>query len=707
MAPSSEQDAEEALPLELIVFSCGVCQAVLPEVYATKENNKGFHSDSGGENGVVSKLWIAECSHIMCGKHLPGGAAPFHPKGEQPRAPCLQCQERGDHSLKDLYGIRGLDKSEMDTAIPPEWMQCPAIKLDGTVPGMEAVRFQYMNVARYAQRVTKCWKRSERQRNTTEAAYSKEHKQRRKLQDEMLGLKARIKALEVAEVKLQKWEARKPFINHYLQAVNDMSRLGFPNARPVPSADSASDIALMRSQLLQLGYDVPKRSYAFGSNNAAQSSVPAANGRPSKQGHNVSAAHNTSSSTRKRKLMEYTPDLPEHITTHMPRPRGESRELMPPPLPRPRQRTERTAAAPVARPHAVVKPFNHAHDEQTWQREAAGRRDEDESYPPSRLNAQALPFGPSRSNSMHQQHPHHHNAPYPLGFAPSRQWQHDVDDGHHNPPEQSAYRGREGLLTIPSNHPATRDTHHNAGYGFVAHRSERPAQSPQPPHSANQIDQELSTGLGNRLGINSPAKHAVLPVTSVDSPFFRRGAAFGFPAECLPIEVRHMQSQYRIQDDANRTHPSHDYAQAYPQRPSPNGSTFADRLRQTVNHQAPYQMRPYQAATGLAYSGDRDVPQTPRNSQGLFQRLDLPQLPASYAHSMWQSNAHRGRVSLPPSPQIFGPAKGSQEKALSQIRGVKGVSSAGVRTGPNQSGPLYDAPRTLFSSAGGRRSVRR
>ncbi len=73
MAPSSEQDAEEALPLELIVFSCGVCQAVLPEVYATKENNKGFHSDSGGENGVVSKLWIAECSHIMCGKHLPGG----------------------------------------------------------------------------------------------------------------------------------------------------------------------------------------------------------------------------------------------------------------------------------------------------------------------------------------------------------------------------------------------------------------------------------------------------------------------------------------------------------------------------------------------------------------------------------------------------------------------------------------------------------
>ena len=67
-------------------------------------------------------------------------AAPLHPAGEQPRASCLQCQERGDSSMKDLYGIRGLGESQMDTVIPPEWVKCPAIKFDGTVPGMEAVR---------------------------------------------------------------------------------------------------------------------------------------------------------------------------------------------------------------------------------------------------------------------------------------------------------------------------------------------------------------------------------------------------------------------------------------------------------------------------------------------------------------------------------------------------------------------------------------
>ncbi|KAK0947157.1 hypothetical protein LTR29_001440 [Friedmanniomyces endolithicus] len=689
MAPSSEEDAKQALPLELIVFSCGVCQATLPEVYATKENNKGFHSDSGGDNGVVTKLWIAECSHIMCGKHLPGGAAPFHPKGEQPLAPCLQCQERGDHGLKDLYGIRGLDKSEMDTAIPPEWIQCPAIKLDGTVPGMEAVRFQYMNVARYAQRVTKYWKSSERKRNATETAYSEEHKQRRKLQDEVLGLKARIEALEVAEVKLQKWEARKPFINHYLQAVNDMS----------------SDIALMRSQLLQLGYDVPKRSYAFGSNNAARSSASAANDRRSKQSHNVSAAQNTSSSTRKRKLKQYAPELSEHDTTHMPRPRGNSRELMPPPLPRPHQRTERTAAAPSARLQAVANPFDHVHDEHTWQRETATGRDTNGPHSQSRLTAQAQSFRFPRSNSVYHQHHLHHDSPYPRDSAPEPQWHYDVENSHHAPVQQSTYQEREGLLTFPPNHPETRDRHQNALYGSVACRPERPARTPQHQYSPNQIDQELSTGLSNQLGFSSPQKHRVLPDVSIVSPFFKRGAASGSSATHRRTGGGNMQSQYRIQDQTDRTRSSHDYAQAHPQRPSLNGSFFADRLRQTVGHEALHQMRPYQTATNLAYTGE--IPQTPRNSQGLFQQPDLPQLPASYAHNMWQSNAHRGRVSLPPSRQTIGPAKGSQEKALSQIRGVKGVSSLGTRPSQQQNCPLYDAPRTLFSSTGGRRSVRR
>jgi len=58
-----------------------------------------------------------------------------------PRAPCPHCQrEKQDDGLRDLYGIRGLYEGGYDEIIPREWLQCPAIKLDGAVPGMEAVR---------------------------------------------------------------------------------------------------------------------------------------------------------------------------------------------------------------------------------------------------------------------------------------------------------------------------------------------------------------------------------------------------------------------------------------------------------------------------------------------------------------------------------------------------------------------------------------
>lgn len=74
--------------LEEIVFSCDICQATVSDVYATTEKHKGFHSGSSEEDhGIVTKLWIAECLHIFCGKHLDGGgecafaqnALPYHP----------------------------------------------------------------------------------------------------------------------------------------------------------------------------------------------------------------------------------------------------------------------------------------------------------------------------------------------------------------------------------------------------------------------------------------------------------------------------------------------------------------------------------------------------------------------------------------------------------------------------------------------------
>jgi hypothetical protein len=73
--PFPDGDNPPDVPLEEIIFSCEVCQATVSEIYATKESHEGFHSGSSedGGNGIVTKLWIGECSHVFCGKHLEGG----------------------------------------------------------------------------------------------------------------------------------------------------------------------------------------------------------------------------------------------------------------------------------------------------------------------------------------------------------------------------------------------------------------------------------------------------------------------------------------------------------------------------------------------------------------------------------------------------------------------------------------------------------
>lgn len=69
----SSREREDNLSPQDIIFSCGICQATIAEVYANKESNRGFHSGSGDDEGIVTKFWISECAHITCGKHLQGG----------------------------------------------------------------------------------------------------------------------------------------------------------------------------------------------------------------------------------------------------------------------------------------------------------------------------------------------------------------------------------------------------------------------------------------------------------------------------------------------------------------------------------------------------------------------------------------------------------------------------------------------------------
>lgn len=89
---------------------------------------------------------------------------------------------------------------------------------------LTVAQFQYMSLARYARRVTAYWKDAQHKQQALEAAHSKERKERRRVQSEVLELKAREQEFESTEAGLRKWEGRKPVINHYLAAVGEMAR---------------------------------------------------------------------------------------------------------------------------------------------------------------------------------------------------------------------------------------------------------------------------------------------------------------------------------------------------------------------------------------------------------------------------------------------------------------------------------------------------
>lgn len=101
---------------------------------------------------------------------------------------------------------------------------CESCGLSSYVRVLTCDQFQYMSMSRYALQVTRRWKESQAKQHAMEAAYSKERKQRRQIQAEVLDQKSRLDELEKLEAQLRKWEKRKPLINHYLGLVGEMAK---------------------------------------------------------------------------------------------------------------------------------------------------------------------------------------------------------------------------------------------------------------------------------------------------------------------------------------------------------------------------------------------------------------------------------------------------------------------------------------------------
>lgn len=63
---------EAALTVQEIIFSCGICQATLRDLYPPRGPSDS-RSGSSDDDGLTTRLWVLTCTHITCSKHLDGG----------------------------------------------------------------------------------------------------------------------------------------------------------------------------------------------------------------------------------------------------------------------------------------------------------------------------------------------------------------------------------------------------------------------------------------------------------------------------------------------------------------------------------------------------------------------------------------------------------------------------------------------------------
>ncbi|KAF2788106.1 hypothetical protein K505DRAFT_411065 [Melanomma pulvis-pyrius CBS 109.77] len=329
-APS---DAEDVTPLD-IIFSCHVCSATFSEVYAGQHDTvQGLSDGINPKDRIVTRLFVTQCCHVVCSKHLENGAPAFHPEGMRPSAPCPVCvAEKGENRPRDLYSIRGFRKGEYDDALSPCWFVTPPMKLDANGAEAEALKFQYLNLIRYSRQITidhaqvkeELAKTQDRLRST-QTLGEEEH-------NKVLVLEQENQRLRTAEAELQKFKGRMPAIEHYLKLVPKM----------------AEQNGQMRQQLTTLGFQVSSEPMAYdndpypfdanddvimdysdqptGSPNQAMSSRTA--GRSATTGGSGGAVAPPDLQARPLKRQRIDSPLPES-NIHAPPPR--SRDMMPPP----------------------------------------------------------------------------------------------------------------------------------------------------------------------------------------------------------------------------------------------------------------------------------------------------------------------------------------------------------------------------------------
>ncbi|KAL0263374.1 hypothetical protein SLS55_002354 [Diplodia seriata] len=172
-----------------VIFTCDICQASVSDIYgkggagATETDFQDGRAHTADRR--VTCLWLTQCMHLTCGKHLEGG-------GPGP--------DKNDEKPKTLYAVRGLRPGNFDPDIPDVLFQ-----------------FQYLSLIRYSTSVAHKLNELEQERRETELQAKKTASQNAALVTENKELKARLSSLDEDNANIGKWKQRLPKVTHYLK----------------------------------------------------------------------------------------------------------------------------------------------------------------------------------------------------------------------------------------------------------------------------------------------------------------------------------------------------------------------------------------------------------------------------------------------------------------------------------------------------------
>jgi len=512
----------------------------------------------------------------------------------------------------------------------------------------------------------------------------------------------------------------------------------------------------MRRKLAELGFKVTERSYAFvADQEKTSSSYTLGHGPEVRQlerqwpGQSPDAARVRgggeprsalteevhSSSSRKRKLDVYNAGASHEDVWPVPMPRKSSRELMPPPLSR--SNLPQRGIRPTDNTHMRRSPVSRQpikiYEDQSRQGASVGatpaemRQELQELHLPSR-EERTLPLRPAASlSSLSQRAPNERlgstawtRQAVVAGATPGSSQrinqssaqltsdftQHQRDNQYAPLRDDVAARHH---MYLDRGRQIPLDMHHAADFGTAPRQTEDQPRQPLQPFTASWVNQQRPMWSRERVRnmTPSPQRSGQAPAVSVLSPFFRREPAESPPrsAQRPPARGNNIQRQ---SDNPTARVGHHAWAQrnhiddAQRQRPLPTSLTSYGSSQPLVmeNHFDRSPSARLSTATHV-------IPQAARNSQGLYERPDRRRSPVMYPPSRPQSTAQRDRYSLPPGQTSRLSTANRQERTLSQIPGVRGLSSQGFQRTGCPGTALYDGPRGVFSSAGSRRSARR